>query len=620
MKTGRGALAARSGLALLALAALPFLKPLEDAYLLPELAVLAAAALALLAGLGAVAAPATPVFWLGLGLHVWRLACHFASPDRPPHGPFLCAEIPELALFVALACALRVPAHRRRLAGALLAAGALGAAYSLLAPLGLDPFSAGAEDLGFGRRAFGALGNPDFLGGWLAMLLPLVPACLVGAGRRARPWIAASALIMVPALALTLARGSWAAAAVGGAVAVGVSGWRPSRWFPAWAAAAGLGTVALLALGPGWGAVSGRMDEAAARSSDAWASRALMSGVALDMARERPILGVGGGAFEMEYLRLQAPRLWKDRGQPFRRTADAHDDWLQAAAETGWPGLLLLAALFVVALRACLAEGGPAAGAAAGALAAFAVQGCFHFPGDIPPTAALAQAALALAAGFQAAPGGPALPRILRVGALAGLAACLLLDLRRAASSGMLNAGTALERNAATAEGPLAVPLLEEAARLEPGDGRAWSRLGGADLGRGDPEAAADDFRQALRVLPSDPDAWTNLGLSLGSAGDPRRAVACLREAVELDPRSNVAWSDLAKAEDLLGDRDGALADARRGIAEAGGSPQAWFNLGALLYNAGRRREAAPDFAEALRMDPRTPQARRLLDECLRAP
>ena len=37
-------------------------------------------------------------------------------------------------------------------------------------------------------------------------------------------------------------------------------------------------------------------------------SRAFMASVALDLARERPVTGVGGGAFEMEYLRKDGSR------------------------------------------------------------------------------------------------------------------------------------------------------------------------------------------------------------------------------------------------------------------------------------------------------------------------
>ncbi|MGH7441556.1 MAG: O-antigen ligase family protein [bacterium] len=619
MNSGRRALSLRLGLALLAFSALFFFKPLEDAYTLPQGFGLTLAALGILLGLGEGPLPWTPLLWLGLGMEFWRFFCHFCSPDALTQGPWLAMELTRLALFLGAAVAMREAAARRYLAAALLAAGALGAAYALLGPLGWDPFSSGAVNLGFGRRAHGSLGNPDFLGGWLAMLLPLGLACLVKTRDRVRRWTALVCVLMALALLLTLARGAWIAAAMGCAVAWAALGWKPLPR-SVWAWGLGFGALALLlvTLGPGFKVTSGRLDEAWNFHSDAWSSRIFMGAVALDLARENPVTGVGPGAFEMEYLRRQGERLWAEPKQPFRLTADAHDDWLQTAAETGFPGLIVWVLFFALALRAAWLQGGAEGAAVAGALVAFGVQGCFHFPWDIVPTAGLALVALAVAAGFGHAPdwvGPKGWPWLLILGLLASLA----LNLRLVAASGLLNSGTTLEADSGVGAKRLAALLLERSARLRSGDERAWSHLGTARMDSGDPKAAVPDFQNALQDLPSDPNDWTNLGLCLGQSGRLEGSAASLRQAVLLNPRSNEAWSDEAKVEYLLGRTRTALVLAREGLHQAGGSAQAWFNLGALLYNAGRKREAVPAFEAALDFNPEYPQARTLLEDCLHA-
>jgi O-antigen ligase/cytochrome c-type biogenesis protein CcmH/NrfG len=611
------ALCLRLGLGLLAFSALLFFKSLEDAYVLPQRMGLALAALVLMAGVRDAELPFSTVFWLGLGLFAWRFFCHFCSPDAPPTLPWLAQEIPELVLFLGAAAALREPGLRLRAAAVLLCAGALGAAYALLAPLGCDPFAGGAVDLGFGRRAHGSLGNPDFLGGWLAMLLPLALACAWSAKGKGRAWATGVAALLGLALLLTFVRGSWAAAAVGCAVGLAVPGFKP-RWRVAlpWAGGLILLAGAILVLGSGFRGLAARLGEATDLHSDAWGSRVFMAATALDLAREHPITGVGGGAFEMEYLRRQGERLWTEPSQPFRLTADAHNDWMQAAAETGFPGLLLWGALFVLALRAAWRRGGFEGAAVAGALAAFGVQGCFHFPWDIVPTAGLALLALAAAAGFAEVRSFKG-PRGWPVLAALALVACLGLDLRQAEASALLNSGTSLQ--SAAGGMPLSAVLLRDSAALCPDDERAWSRLGAAQMALSDPAAAVLSYQRALQDLPSSFGDWTNLGLCLGLTKRLVGAEASLRQAVQLNPRSNEAWADLAKTEYLLGRKDEALATAQEGIAQAGGSAQAWFNLGAMLYNAGHPAQAAPAFEAALRLDPAYPEAAALLAACRRA-
>jgi tetratricopeptide (TPR) repeat protein len=605
-------LSLRLGLGLLAFSALFFLRPLEDAYILPQRLGLALAALLLLAAPGDL--PWGRGLWLGLAWFAWRILCHAAAGWGPDTPAWLGWQGVLLALFLGSARVLRGEAARRGLAGALTAALLVGAAFALLGPLGWDPFAATALDQGFGHRAYGSLGNPDFLGGWLALLLPLALALslrLAGARRR---WALAAALSGAAALWLTQARGAWLAGAAGVAVALLVL---RSAWPQALRVAAlglALGAALLLAAGPA--AWMGRLRESADWQGASWQGRRMMTGLCLQMALQHPWMGVGPGRFTDAFLAGQAPRLSADRSQPYRYTEDAHDDWAQAAAEGGWPGLALWGALVFGALALAWRRGGVEGAALGGGLAALAVQSCLHFPLSIAPTQALAMAGLGLAAGWDA-PAGRPWPRWAALGLALALGVALAQLWRQCLSSACLNRAAVLAQQP---EGQAwRAPLLAQAAALRPEDVRAWTRLGRAQLDAARVVDAQASYRRALGCLPHLSEAWAGLSLAEGMAGDLADAEAHGREATALDPRSAEAWSNLAKVVYLRGDHAQAVALARQGLRQAPEGAAAWFNLAAMLYNDGQVKAAVEPLRCALRLQPAYPEAAGLLQRCQHA-
>ncbi|HTB33646.1 MAG TPA: hypothetical protein VK842_02175, partial [bacterium] len=239
-------LSLRLGLGLLAFSALLFFKPLEDAYVLPQRLGLGLAALLILLSQAHPKAPQGPVWRLGLAWLAWRLLCRLLAPGPGTLG-WLADQAPLWALFLGASFSLGDPRSVGYFARALGLALGLEALYGILGALGWDPFSGAALDLGFNGRAYGSLGNPDFLGGWLVLLLPLaLAAALTACGRlRGAAWVTLAAGLV--ALLLTQARAAWLAGAVGLAVAL----WRLRPLRRAWAAGAAAALAAALALG--WG-------------------------------------------------------------------------------------------------------------------------------------------------------------------------------------------------------------------------------------------------------------------------------------------------------------------------------------------------------------------------------
>ncbi|MFA5139862.1 MAG: O-antigen ligase family protein [Elusimicrobiota bacterium] len=81
----------------------------------------------------------------------------------------------------------------------------------------------------------------------------------------------------------------------------------------------------------------------------AWFTRPSIWRAALQTAGDHPLLGEGPGNFQQGSLRHNFPKHWATN---YGFSADhAHSEVLEAAAETGWPGLALLAAAVALAWR-----------------------------------------------------------------------------------------------------------------------------------------------------------------------------------------------------------------------------------------------------------------------------
>lgn len=607
-------LSQRLGLGLFAFSALLFAPPLEDAFVLPQRLALSLALLLL-----ALAAPPRLPWgrlgWLLLGFFAWRFCSRGLADPPGSTGAWLAEQSVYWGLLVLGSAALAQAALLAYSAVALLSVGVGVCGVALLPRLGLGAISAGSVDLGFARRAYGSLGNPDFLGGYLALLLPLAAALAWTQRERARALALGAGALFLLTLGLTQARASWLAAACGLAVTFAVL--RPASFSRRRIVSAALALTLLLGLGFAQRrSLPPRLAEAFNLRSDAWQARAFMAGTALDIAVAHPWIGVGAGGFTDAYLQRQGERLSAGEDQPYRLTYAAHNDWMQLAAESGWLALLLWVWAFAWALRVACKRGGPDGATVAGTLTAFAVQASFHFPWAIWPSAGLLMLALAWAVAQQAE-GNLAFPAWGRYSAALALVFAVALGLRQSASSALLNsAQSALLRPAMQA---YVEPFFAKAGALRRDDGRAWLGLGDRQLHLGELDAAIDSFQQAIQVRPSQPENWVNLGLALGQQGSLEPAERVCAQGVALNPRSSEAWGNWAKVAWMQGRTATAEARMRQGLKEAGPSAQASFNLGAILYNERRFKEAAQAFAAVLALQPDHAQAKRLLQESLHA-
>jgi putative inorganic carbon (HCO3(-)) transporter len=206
-------------------------------------------------------------------------------------------------------------------------------------------------------RIYSTLENPNLLGGFLLPTLPLaVVALLRWPGRPRRLFAVASLVLGLVALVLTYSRGAWMGMVAALATIALLLVLRRSRtWPPLWRRLFPLlllvgGSAALVLLVAAveplrvrvLSLVAGREDSSNNFRINVWSA-------ALEMIRDRPLLGIGPGnnAFNMIYPLYQQPKF---------NALSAYSIPLEWAVEAGIPGLLAGVGLFLCALRTGLRQ------------------------------------------------------------------------------------------------------------------------------------------------------------------------------------------------------------------------------------------------------------------------
>jgi len=267
-------------------------------------------------------------------------------------------------LCVAWAVLLRwVSPEPRHIVIAALGSASVVAVWALLQFVGLDPFQAvGWLPTGAyvaRMRVHATLGNPNFLGAYLACILPLAAAELLP--RRSQPVVFALILLAIGA---TTSRGACL-----GAVA-GVAALTAARWSRR-SLALLLATVLMAAVVLGKGGGGTRPIDDTARG------RWYILSVAAPHLLERPFAGFGPGSFGLLYPGWEVEH-WTSAGidKNVRRYAAAqrhsHNDYVELLSDLGVPALLLW--LLVTAAVVATGLGGSTAAGAASAAGVIALS------------------------------------------------------------------------------------------------------------------------------------------------------------------------------------------------------------------------------------------------------
>jgi len=212
-----------------------------------------------------------------------------------------------------------------------------------------------------GGALFGPYVNRDHFAGLMEMLLPVAVLYIAGRPGRfsleASVWRVSAATLALASLLLSGSRGGLLALSAEIAVAtsalrrVGARTGQRGRLASAAALTLVAGVLLFAYVDPGWVAKKLRSVAYVDRTWAEWAGdRKRLALDALRMWHDHPLLGVGLGDFETAYPRYQsfASDLWTDH---------AHNDYVEAVAETGLVGAVLifsaLVLFFHLAFRDC---------------------------------------------------------------------------------------------------------------------------------------------------------------------------------------------------------------------------------------------------------------------------
>ncbi len=235
--------------------------------------------------------------------------------------------------------------------------------YALAQEIGWDPVRVAVAPAQPPPAVSSTLGNPVFLGGYLAMVIPLT-IWLAWSGQRKVAPIALAVLQMI-ALIGTEARGPWLGLAAGGVTAMLLIGLATARrrWIAASLAALALGIALLvapsLALRPE-SMESLRRTPYVGRLAGLWTSTTaaqrllIWEGAARLVASDplRALVGYGPETLPLAYARHYPPRLAEYEADGIVRLPDrAHNLAWDALTESGFLGLAAILALWGVAVR-----------------------------------------------------------------------------------------------------------------------------------------------------------------------------------------------------------------------------------------------------------------------------
>jgi tetratricopeptide (TPR) repeat protein len=158
--------------------------------------------------------------------------------------------------------------------------------------------------------------------------------------------------------------------------------------------------------------------------------------------------------------------------------------------------------------------------------------------------------------------------------------------------------------------------ILEEAVmrhQLEkyPTDFSANFNLGDLLLAKGDAAGAIPYFDVAAKTEPASPLAATELGVALSMASRQTEARQQFQRALEINPKYTDARFDLASIDAQNGNLEAAASGFRRVLVEKPDHAKARQHLGEVLFllgdrleDAGRHNEAAQRYREALKYRP----------------
>jgi predicted TPR repeat methyltransferase len=153
-----------------------------------------------------------------------------------------------------------------------------------------------------------------------------------------------------------------------------------------------------------------------------------------------------------------------------------------------------------------------------------------------------------------------------------------------------------------------ALPLLEKAVFLNPGDASCRSNLGLVLLALGNTAKAIESFRAALQLQPEFADAYNNLGNALMRTGHIEEAIAAYRFALSLSDEQPSVHNNLGVALKRQGLLEEAKAEYLKALKLSPRFADAGANLGDVLFQLKRYNDAIRCYRQACQLASDNPE------------
>ncbi len=522
--------------------------------------------------------------------------------------------------------------YEKTLMGAV-ATGAFMSLYGFFQVLGMDHYDWNTH---FEARAFGTLGNPDYLGGYLVALLPLafvltlrtygqlpfgikkvIPA---NSSQKTWFWLRAMTLLIFVGLLLARVKGSFIALTLA-VIFMGLFFLFPigrelllknKRYV--------LICLGVLAVGAGTYIYRHGGLEALSAKQVSVEQRIANYQVAWTMVKDNLWTGVGLGQIGVQYPKYQAlaytPAEYPDH--PFTYSEHVHNDFLQFWVEGGLIGFVLfLIVLGVYGFNSIQLfkasdiskEKKELLFAVLASMTALLAQSLSNFPLQVAPTAILFGLFLAAPLALRPSSSINSSYKLSMVQqAILTLSISIFLVLGVLAIAGSIAARDTRGETGA-GKGELAVNFGDRWLALNPQNSKAWNAKGSALSLAGKPDEAYAAFQKSLELNPDYVESLTQMANIRVAQGKPGEALELCDKALAITPNySSPIWTKGVSLFQLKRYEESAKA-FESFLTYAPRDTQTYLNLGVCYIQLHRKADAVAAWKKAYEYDPSNIQA-----------
>ena len=151
-----------------------------------------------------------------------------------------------------------------------------------------------------------------------------------------------------------------------------------------------------------------------------------------------------------------------------------------------------------------------------------------------------------------------------------------------------------------------AIPMYQEALKIEPGNWRFLYGMGQVWQAVGKPDHAVEAFERAIALAPAETNLLYGLGEAYESLGRIPEAVRIFRDVLRRNPEDGAALNNLGIDLNRTGDARGAEEALREAIRLQPETMMFHMNLAGLLMREGKTSEAEHELEDAIRYGPST--------------